>query len=127
MDKRKFKAVPKSQDVAVKPTDPRAQIAYPISEITYSVWNLERRYESLIIKTTNLDQAVTAMESQGGKKKFAYIYYTFQNEQYFLCCTLDNKFRRQDFRVAVRKLLRPKEKAYYKPKKGLWAGRPSQI
>ena len=121
MDLINFKEVPKiSYPVAVK-IDNRRWMRYSDFDVTYSVWQRERKSEVLVIKTKDVSVAMTVMESLGGKKKFAYIYYTYNNEPYFLCCTLDGKYSRIDFRAAVRILLRPKGRTNYYPQKGLWA------
>jgi hypothetical protein len=92
------------------------------SEITYQVWKVERRSERRIIVTSDINVAMETMEGLGGRAEFVYIYYFFLGKCHFLCCTLDNKYSRKDYRLAVRNLLRPKEKQFYFPRPGLWAG-----
>ena len=108
MDKINFKAVPKITYPEAVVIDPRRWMTYSDFDVTYLVWNRERKGEQLVLRTTDIDEAMEAMVEYSGKKKFSYIYYSFEGNQYFLCCLLDNKFSRRDFRVAVRKLMRPK-------------------
>ena len=116
LDKINFKAVPKIIYPKVEVLDARRWMQYSDFDITYSVWNRERNLERLVLRTEDINEAMVTLESLAGKKHFAYIYYSFNGNQYFLCCILDNKFSRRDFRVAVRKLMRPKGL-----RQGLWA------
>ena len=120
MDLINFKEVPKISYPVVAKIDNRKWMSYSDFDVTYSVWKRERKSETLVIKTKDVSVAMTVMENLGGKKKFAYIYYTYEGKPYFLCCTLDGKYSRTDFRAAVRILLRPKDRTYYYPQKGLW-------
>ena len=92
------------------------------SEITYQVWKAEHRSERRIIATPDINVAMETMEGLGGSKKWVYIYYFNLGKPQFLCGILDNKYSRKDYRVAVRNLLRPKEKQFYFPRPGLWTG-----
>jgi len=116
MDKINFKAVPKITYPEAVVIDPRRWMQYSDFDITYSVWERARKWEQMVLRTEDINEAMVTMEALAGKKKFAYIYYSFEGNQYFLCCILDNKFSRRDFRVAVRKLMRPKGL-----RQGLWA------
>jgi len=96
-------------------------------KLLYQVWKAERRSEYQILVTPDVDVAMSTMESLGGPKKWVYIYYFFDNKFHFLCGILDGKYSRVDYRIAVRMLLRPDEKEFYFPQKGLWRGRRSLV
>jgi len=108
LDAIKFKAVSVTPKIAVPVIDKRSRMNYSDFDITYSVWKCASKWEQLVLRTEDINEAMTAMEVLAGKKKFAYIYYSFDGDSHFLCCSLDNRFSRKDFRVAVRKLMRPK-------------------
>ena len=91
-----------------KKVDPRNDIVYPDTEITYMVWNRYRSLQKLELQTTNIDLALAQLESLVGKKKYAYIYYVVGRTFTYLCGSLDNKWSRKDWRMAVKLLLSKK-------------------
>jgi len=93
--------------------------AEPIT-FTYMVWRQERTLQRLMLKTQDLEKALTMLESLQGKKKYAYIYYIYNGKFKYLCGTLDNKWSRKDWRMAVKQLLARKSS---RVPRGLWSNK----
>ena len=103
--------------------DLRHQIHFPDLNCSFSVWKRVRIGEVLVIRTNDLETAISTLEGLAGKKKFAYLYYFYKGSLHFLCCTLDGRWSRTDYRESVKRLLRKSRN--YSNRGSLWSGKRS--